>query len=237
MKFIKYFRVSTQKQGKSGNGLDAQKRDIDLYLDVYADQPFEIVDEFQDIESGKKDNRPELSKAIALAKKTGATILVSKLDRLSRDVEFIAGMMKRSKFKVASMPNAENFQLHIYAALAEQEREFISARTKAGLKSVKERNEKLISDGVSPDEVGDDGRTLIRKVGGNNTHALATATQNRIDDADAFAKKMEPIIKPYFNKTLREIAHILNGLGLTTIRGGQFNATAISRIKKRIEVA
>lgn len=238
MKFIKYFRVSTQKQGKSGNGLDAQQRDINLYLDVYAEQAYDVIGEFQDIQSGKDDNRPELTKAIALAKKTGATLLVSKLDRLSRKVSFIATVMddKKLNLVVASMPNADKFQLHIYAALAEQERDFISLRTKAGLKSVKERNKKLIAEGVSLDAVGEDGKTLIRKIGGNNTQALAKATQIRINDADAFAKKLESVIKPHIGKPLRQIADILNEAGVTTIRGSQFDAKAVSRIIKRLEV-
>jgi len=211
---------------------------INLYLDVYAEQAYDVIGEFQDIQSGKDDNRPELTKAIVLAKKTGATLLVSKLDRLSRKVSFIATIMddKKLSLVVASMPNADKFQLHIYAALAEQERDFISLRTKAGLKSVKERNKKLVAEGVSLDAVGEDGKTLIRKIGGNNTQALAKATQIRINDADAFAKKLESVIKPHVGKPLRKIADILNDAGVTTIRGSQFDAKAVSRILKRIGV-
>jgi len=205
---------------------------------VYAEQAYDVIGEFQDIQSGKDDNRPELTKAIVLAKKTGATLLVSKLDRLSRKVSFIATIMddKKLSLVVASMPNADKFQLHIYAALAEQERDFISLRTKAGLKSVKERNKKLVAEGVSLDAVGEDGKTLIRKIGGNNTQALAKATQIRINDADAFAKKLESVIKPHVGKPLRKIADILNDAGVTTIRGSQFDAKAVSRILKRIGV-
>ena len=130
--FIKYYRVSTRSQADSGLGLSAQQRDIDLYLSTYAETPWEVIAEFTDVQSGKDDNRPELQKAMALAEETGATLLIAKLDRISRRVSFISAIMERKKLNltVATMPNADKFQLHIYAALAEQEREFISLRTK-----------------------------------------------------------------------------------------------------------
>ena len=137
--FIKYYRVSTRSQADSGLGLSAQQRDIDLYLSTYAETPWEVIAEFTDVQSGKDDNRPELQKAMALAEETGATILIAKLDRISRRVSFISAIMERKKLNltVATMPNADKFQLHIYAALAEQEREFISLRTKQALAPLK----------------------------------------------------------------------------------------------------
>jgi len=106
--------------------------DIQIYLDQFSVVPHEIVAEFQDVLSGADDERPELNKALALARKTGAELLVAKLDRLSRTVSFIAKIMddKRVNLRVASMPHADKFKLHIHAALAEMERDFISARTK-----------------------------------------------------------------------------------------------------------
>ena len=101
---------------------------------------------------------------------------------------------------------------------------------------MKERNIKLIAEGVSLDAVEEDGKTLIRKIGGNNTHALAKATQIRINDADVFAKKQASVIKPHVGKPLRKIADILNEAGVTTIRGSQFDAKAVGRIIKRLEV-
>jgi DNA invertase Pin-like site-specific DNA recombinase len=144
-KFVIYTRVSTEDQGRSGLGLEAQERDIGLYLANFAEQPFEVMGRFSDVLSGKDDNRPELSAAIKLAKELGAELLVSKLDRLSRKVAFIAQLMddKALKIRVSQMPNADKFQLHIYAALAEQERDFISARTKAALQVAKARGVKL----------------------------------------------------------------------------------------------
>ena len=137
-RFVIYTRVSTKSQGKSGLGLEAQQRDIQIYLDNYAPD-HQILGEFQDIDSGSKSGREALNQAVQLAKAEDAVLLVSKLDRLSRDVEFIAGLIKRATIRVAAMPTADNFQLHIYAALAEQERNFISLRTKSALAMAKER--------------------------------------------------------------------------------------------------
>ncbi|MGB4910222.1 MAG: recombinase family protein, partial [Tabrizicola sp.] len=110
--FVIYRRVSTEDQGRSGLGLEAQTRDIDLYLANYADTPFEIAGAFLDVLSGRDNDRPELTKALDLCRKTGAELLVAKLDRLSRRVSFIAALMDdpKVKLRVASMPNADKFQ-------------------------------------------------------------------------------------------------------------------------------
>ncbi|MBR2572983.1 MAG: recombinase family protein [Loktanella sp.] len=142
--FVLYRRVSTKEQGKSGLGLSAQQRDLDLFLTRYAETPFEIIGDFEDVLSGADNSRPALTAAIGLCHKTGATLLVSKLDRLSRKVSFIATLMEDPKltFRVASIPMASKIELHLYAMLAEQERDFISVRTKAALREFKEREAK-----------------------------------------------------------------------------------------------
>ena len=106
MNYVTYERVSTSKQGKSGLGLDAQDRDINLYLSNYADPDRKIVADYVEIQTGSKDNREELTKALETCRKKGATLLVSKLDRLSRKVSFIAQLMedKKVSFRVAQMP-------------------------------------------------------------------------------------------------------------------------------------
>jgi DNA invertase Pin-like site-specific DNA recombinase len=141
MKYITYYRVSTKQQGKSGLGLDAQRRDIDLFLANGG----EVVGSYTDVSSGGDNARPEIGKAMAECKRLGATLLVAKLDRLSRRVSFISALIEDKKLnvKVACMPNADKFQLHIYSALAEQEREFISKRTKDALRQAKARGVKL----------------------------------------------------------------------------------------------
>ena len=220
-KFVLYVRVSTKRQGKTGNGLEAQKRDIQLFLDNYAEEPFEVLAEYQDIESGRSDDRTELQKAIALCKKEKATLLVSKLDRLSRKVSYLASLMedKKLNFRVASMPNADKFQLHIYAALAEQERFFIASRTRSALKSWKERN---------PD----------KKLGAPRHHIekLATARKNK---AKQDAEKVSGVILPLRRQgaSLKVICDTLNASGITTSRGTSFHPSLVSRMLSTLEVA
>ena len=213
--FVLYTRVSTKSQGDSGLGLGAQKRDIDLYLSTYAEIPFEVVGEFQDIESGANGDRPELWNAINLAEKTGAILLVAKLDRLSRKVSFISGLMDRKKLNlvVATMPHADKFQLHIYAALAEQEREFISIRTKAALKEAKAKGVKL----------------------GGNRGNIDHANEAAREVADRHAAKVMDTIRPLRDagRTLQEIADTLNRTGVSTSRGGKWYPTTVTNVLKR----
>ena len=215
--YVVYKRVSTKEQGRSGLGLEAQDRDVALFLERFSAVPYEVLGEFTDVLSGADGDRPELAKAIDLARETGATLLVSKLDRLSRKVSVIATLMedKRVAFRVAQMPNADNFQLHIYAALAEQEREFISARTKAALAEAKARGTKL---GGLRD------KTMKR-----NEAVKANAA--------ARAAKIAGLIMPLreAGKPLREIAAHLNKAGVATARGGQWQASQVMRVLNRLE--
>lgn len=214
--FVIYRRVSTSDQGRSGLGLEAQDRDIRLFLDNYAEVPFEIIGEFLEVQSGKDNDRPELAKALDLCRRTGAELLVAKLDRLSRRVSFIATLMDDPKvrLRVAAMPNADKFQLHIYAALAEQERDFISLRTKAALAEAKAQG---------------------RKLGGlrDKTGARNEAIQR---DAQAFARKVAPIVQPMRTSgaTLADIAEALDGAGISTARGGKWTATQVKRVLDRL---
>jgi len=214
--FITYTRVSTRKQGDSGLGLEAQKRDIEIYLTNYAAVPHEVIGEFCDVVSGTKDDRPELWKAIDLAEATGATLLIAKLDRLSRKVSFVSKVMERKdlSFVVASMPNADKFQLHIYAALAEQERDFISKRTKAALAVAK-------SNGV---------------VLGGDRGNLTEMNQGARDAADDHAKQVSEQILPLRDAglTLKQIADTMNRTGVATSRGGKWYPTTVSNVLKRV---
>lgn len=213
--YVTYTRVSTAQQGSSGLGLKAQLRDIGLYLDNYSDMPHEIIGEFSDVQSGGDNDRPELIKAIALAKQTQATLLVSKLDRLSRRVSFVAALMEDPKLslRVAQMPTADKFQLHVYAALAEQEREFISKRTKAALREAKARGQKL---------------------GGLRDK---TMKRNEAVKANAIARAEQVIgiIKPLRDagNSLRAIAGQLDKAGIQTARGGHWSASQVKRVLER----
>jgi DNA invertase Pin-like site-specific DNA recombinase len=212
IRYVTYKRVSTKEQGRSGLGLEAQERDIRLFLSNFSDEPWDVVGEFVEVQSGADDDRPELAQAIALAKKQKAILLVAKLDRLSRDVEFIAGLMKRVDFKVAQMPSADTFQLHIYAALAEKERAFISQRTKAALAQ------------------------SSKKLGGLRD---ATMKRNAVlkEQADQRAGKLAGIVLPLRERgsSLREIATALNAAGLATPRGGEWQAVQVKRLLERLE--
>lgn len=217
-RYVTYTRVSTEEQAKSHLGLDAQKRDIGLFLTNFSEEPFEIIGEFEDHLSGKSNDRPELIKALELVRKTGAELLVAKLDRLSRKVSFIATLMDDPKvrLRVASMPHADKFQLHIYAALAEQEREFISARTKAALAEAKAKGVKLGG---------------MRDATGRRNVVLAERAKERAD-------KVAGIILPLRSQgaSLRAIAEALNVSGVPTARGGQWQASQVQRTIQRLGV-
>ncbi len=214
-----YRRVSTKEQGRSGLGLDAQERDIQLFLEGFSEVPYEVLATFTDVLSGTDSDRPELAAALDLCRKSGATLLVSKLDRLSRKVSAIAALMedKRVSFRVAQMPYADNSQLHIYAALAEQERQFISARTKAALAEAKARGTRL---------------------GGlrDKTMARNAAVQA---NAKARAEKVAGIVMPlrHAGKQLREIADHLNSAEVQTARGGRWQASQVKRVLERLSTA
>lgn len=214
--YVVYKRVSTAAQGRSGLGVEAQQRDIDLFLSNFSDAPYEVIGDFIDVQSGNDDERPELSKAIDLAKKAGAELLVSKLDRLSRRVSYIAALMEEKKLvlRVASMPTADSFQLHIYAALAEQERNFISLRTKAALAEAKARGQAL---------------------GGMRDKTMRRNEVVR-ENAERRARSIAGIIVPLreVGTSLRKIAAELNSAGVQTAQGGVWSATQVQRTLLRI---
>ena len=215
-KYVTYKRVSTQEQGRSGLGLAAQDRDIGIFLEAYSEEPFEVIGEFLEVQTGSADDRPKLAKALELVRQTGAELLVAKLDRLSRKVAFIATLMEDSKIRlrVAAMPSADKFQLHIYAALAEQEREFISIRTKAALAEAKAKGVKL---------------------GGlrNATNRRNQVVQERARER---ADRVAGIILPLRSQgaSLRAIADALNVSGVSTARGGQWQASQVQRTIQRL---
>lgn len=217
--YVTYRRVSTQDQGRSGLGLEAQTRDIDTYLQNFSGQPYTVIGEFLEVLSGSDDARPELLKAVAMARKEKAVLLVAKLDRLSRKVSYISALMddKTVQFRVANLPQAGNFELHIYAALAEQEREFISSRTKAALKEAKARGVKL---------------------GGlrDNTALLNKA---RADKALVFARSIETVVQPMVKQkmSLGAIAKALNDSKVTTAKGNKWTPVQIDRVIKRLQAA
>jgi DNA invertase Pin-like site-specific DNA recombinase len=218
---IAYFRVSTREQGRSGLGVAAQREAVSRFALA---EGFEIVAEFTEVETGKGadalDRRPQLAAALAEARRHGKScpVAVAKLDRLSRDVAFVANLMaQRVPFLVAELgADADPFMLHLFAALAEKERAVISQRTKAALAAAKAR-----------------GQTLGNP---NLADARAVANTRHKAGADAFAASVAPAIREAQAagaKTLREIAAALNGRGVTTARGGQWEATTVRNALRR----
>lgn len=214
-RYVIYTRVSTKDQGRSGLGLEAQDRDIDIFLNHFSEEPWEVLGRFKDVQSGGDDDRPKLAEALALVRKTGAELLIAKLDRLSRKVAFIAALMDdpRVKLRVAQMPQADKFQLHIYAALAEQERDFISRRTKDALAAAKAKGRKL--GGLRP-----------------KTEARNVAVQAK---ADREAARVLKIVKPMreAGQSLAAIADALATMNAPTSRGGVWTPMQVSRVLRR----
>jgi DNA invertase Pin-like site-specific DNA recombinase len=214
--YVTYIRVSTADQGRSGLGLSAQGRDIGIYLEAFSEEPYEVIGEFTEIQTGRADDRPKLAKALRMVRATGAELLVAKLDRLSRKVSFIANLMEDPKvrLRVAAMPSADKFQLHIYAALAEQEREFISIRTKGALAEAKARGVKLGG---------------LRDATGRRNIAVQAKANER-------AERVAGIVIPLRAQgaSLRDIAATLNKSGVATARGGNWQASQVQRVLTRL---
>ncbi|HBX54420.1 recombinase family protein [Pseudomonas sp. UBA2684] len=230
MNVVAYYRVSTARQGESGLGLDAQRE----YVRIAAKQNgWDVIAAFEDSESGAvaPESRGQCRAALAMCREVGAILVVAKLDRLSRDVEHIAGLLKLVDFKVATMPNADKFQLHLYAALAEQEREFISRRTKDALASLKARAEAGDADAQAKVERRTAGRIAANRAG--NGAAVQAVKAN----ADQYAQGMRSEVKAaLFDgvNTLQGLADWLNAGGHRTARGAVFTATAVSRLIQRL---
>lgn len=238
MKVIAYYRVSTKSQGESGLGIEAQHD----YIALAAEQNgWEVIAEYTDTISGSiaPADRPECAKALAACKEHDAVLVVAKLDRLSRDVEHIAGMMKRSNFKVATMPHASTVELHIHAMLAEQERTFISERTKAALKALQQRAD----NGCEESQAKISRRNAPYLPTENHVKATGkdgAATQANMKKAAAFITTVRPHIEAcLFNKcsTLRSVAHCLNAKGVATSRGGLWSATQVQRAMQALNLS
>lgn len=214
---VAYVRVSTACQGRSGLGLEAQRAAITRFA---ATEGFEVIAEHVEIETGKGsdalERRPELAAALAEAKRRKCSVLVAKLDRLSRDVAFINGLMaQRVPFVVAELgPDTEPFMLHLYATLAEKERRLISERTRAALQAAKARGQRL---------------------GRNGAERLAPAYKAAAMER---AKALAPIITEIRSagaSSLREIAAGLNSRGILTPLGGTWSAVQVQRVLARAQ--
>lgn len=219
MKYVSYYRVSTQRQGNSGLGLEAQRHTVEAFLK--GEKP---IAEFVDIESGtrKGNERKGIRDALVFCKESKATLVLSKLDRLSRSVSFIAQLMESDvEFVICEMPTANKFTLHIFAALAEQEARYISERTKSALAELKKKGVKL----GNPQNLNEE----ARKKG------LKTRITNSLENANT--KKASILISSLRQKGLsyQEITDKLNEYGYKTRNECKFSKNQVRRILLKVK--
>lgn len=217
--FVSYSRVSTAKQGRSGLGLEAQREAVARYLNGGR---WKLVGEFVEVESGRRSDRPELAKAVAVCRLYGARLIVAKLDRLSRDPGFLRDLERSGiDFVAADMPDANRLTVGIMALVAEQEREAISARTKAALQAAKARGQVL---------GGYKGHTFTEA----EHEASARARRAR---SEAQAARLGPVIAELQAAGITSaygLAKALNERGIPTPRGSTWQAVQVQRVLKRL---
>jgi len=223
MRAVAYFRVSTAAQGRSGLGLEAQREAIARFCKGRA---WELLGEYVEVESGTRNDRPELSRALHHAKVTGATLLVAKMDRLSRNAAFLLTLRDSgAKFVAADCPDVNELTVGILAVIAEEERKAISSRTKAALEAARARGVRL----GNPN-----GAAALKRAARGNSAAL-TAIRDR---ADHHARDIAPIIdhlRAEGRQSLRELASGLNGRHIRTPRGGRWHPTSVKNLLARLQ--
>ena len=215
-RFVSYLRVSTARQGASGLGLEAQRAAVAAHLNG---GDWTLLREIVEVESGKRNDRPALAEALRLCRQQKATLVIAKLDRLARNVHFISGLMESGvEFLAVDMPSANRFVVHILAAVAEQEAEAISKRTKAALAAAKQRGTVLGGRRVSAER--------FREIG-------AAARQTFRTQAAKGRAQVLPVIAEIQGQgtvTLRAIAAKLNERAVDAPRGGQWSAVQVQRV-------
>lgn len=221
-KVIAYYRVSTEAQGRSGLGLDAQRQAVTALCQT---RGWQIMAEYTEVESGKRADREQLTAALHHAKVTGGTLVIAKLDRLSRNAAFITALQDSgAKFIAADMPEANELTVHIMAAVAQAERQAIAKRTREALAAAKVRGVKL----GNPN-----GAAAIRRAGKGNGASLEAIKGN----AAAFATDLAPIVDRLRSEGLTSLPQIARGLnegGFATPRGGQWHPSSVSNLLKRL---
>ncbi|WP_142627606.1 recombinase family protein [Rhizobium sp. P007] len=209
--YVAYYRVSTDRQGQSGLGLDAQKALVENFA-----KGAPILASYVEIESGRRDDRPVLAEALAYAKAINATLIIAKLDRLARDVHFVSGLLKAGvPIKCADMPEANIMVLQLMAVMAEQEARMISDRTKAALEQAKARGKQL---------------------GTNNPVIKASILARGKASADQSYELIQSI-PGHETMSANALAKALNDNGHKTIRGNEWTAKQVIRVLDKIKAA
>lgn len=214
-KYVAYYRVSKDSQGLHGLGMDAQRESVRNYLNGGR---WQLLQEFAEVETGKRNNRVEMQKALSLCKQAGATLLIARLDRLSRNALFLLSLLDSGvSFKAVDMPEADRFLISILAVVAEKERTMISERTKAALAAAKRRG--------------------IRLGTPNPKKALKAALEAKQERAKGFVESLAPVVKQIQKAgavSLREIASALNARGFKSQTGREFKAQTVANLLERI---
>lgn len=222
MRIVSYLRVSTQKQGRSGLGLEAQRAAIEGFA---AARGATVLQTFTEVESGKTNARPELDKALQLAKVTGATLVIAKLDRLSRNAAFLLALRDSGvRFVAADMPDANELTVGIMALVAQQEREAISKRTREALSAARARGQRL----GNPN-----GAAALRRAGKGN----AAAVRKLQGAAQDHAEQLRPFVEELVSRqvtTLGAVAEALNARGILTPRGGIWHKSSVRNLLLRL---
>jgi DNA invertase Pin-like site-specific DNA recombinase len=224
---VAYYRVSTFSQGRSGLGLDGQRASVEAYC---SQNGYELVRDFQEVESGKNDARPKLAEALAFAKRCKAVLIVARLDRLARSVAFVDGVMRSGvEFVAVDVPSANSLVLHILAAVAQQEALSISQRTKAALQAARARGTALGSHNPSVPKLTLEASRMGAALGAQAGHRKAVAE---------YADLLPLILSLHRQGTsLRAIAERLNMDGHKTRRGSAWSAVQVLRVLRRSSAA
>lgn len=217
MDYVAYYRVSTTKQGKSGLGLEAQQKAVQDYVEAQGGQ---LIESFTEVQSGKDNNREQLHRALRKCRLSGATLLIAKLDRLSRNRSFLMELADSStNFVAVDMPEANHFTVGLLACLADYERQLISERTTAALKAAKARGVKL-------------GNPNLHLVRNNDTTAARLARSEKAKARNAEIREVIREIQDHSEAELssRELAQALNNAGYKTARGKPWSHVAVLRV-------
>jgi DNA invertase Pin-like site-specific DNA recombinase len=222
--FVAYYRVSTARQSRSGLGLEAQRKAVSDFLNGGS---WQLLAEFVEVESGKADARPQLGQALNICELTGSTLVVAKLDRLSRNLAFLAKLQESgARFVAADMPEANELTIHIMAAVAQAERKAISARTKEALAAAKARGVRLGGR-----------RGNLQDLGKGPAKSAEVRRKIALDRARKVRGQIEAIVSAGEGSSLRRIATALNERGITAPRGGKWHAAQVKAVLQRSEGA
>ncbi len=225
-KFVAYYRVSTVRQGRSGLGLEAQR---DAVTRLMRSNGGRLLEEFTEVESGKRSDRPELQRAIRRAKVSGARLIIAKLDRLSRNASFLLHLRDSGvQFVAADLPNADETVVGIMAVIAQREREMIAQRTKEALAVARRR---LVKEGRS---LGNpNGAAALRKAAKGNSAAIAKVVLLSLSRAENYRETLLDI-DPCGSLSLRAVADELNRRDIEAPRGGIWHPVSVARLRQRL---